>query len=167
MRTVEYIIYGVCVIFFVIPIYVFFTTSDWPQRLLALSVAVAILGVAFNMLTFERPYKAAKDQIKGCLEDFVSVGSATDVISLGNQERERLQREITDVGTSFKTVIENIEKLIILPSDISKEAKTISKTLIKLTPKIARSMTSIVVEWDELREQAKKLIVKLGKGGGR
>lgn len=143
------------------------TTPDLPQRLLALSVAVAILGVAFNMLISERPYKAAKDQIKSHLEDFVSVGSATDVISLGNQERGKLQMEMADLGTSLKTVIENIEKLIILPPDISKEAKSISNALIKLTPRITRSMTSIAVEWDGLRERAKKLIVKLRKRIGR
>ena len=168
-------IYIFFAIFLVFPIYVFITTPDGSQRLLALSVAVAIFGVIVSKWSFfrslekqkeesERPYKAAKDQIKSYLEDFVSVGSANNIILLGPIQllkRQELQKEMTDVCTTLKTVIENIERLIILPSDISKEAKSIAKALIKLTPRISRSMETIVEEWDELQERAKRLIERL------
>ena len=219
-KKVEYAIYVVFAIFLVIPICVLITPPDGSQRLLALSVAVAISGVIVSMWSFfrssekqdkivnlkkdelnkkdeeigelkranmlneerlellknqvDRQYIQAKNQLKSCLDDFVSIGRGDDIISFGHPKRKELQKKMTDVGNSFKTVIENIEKLILLPQDMLNKAKRIAESIINLSKKIARGVMGVkgeeateprdqkvVEEWDELVERAKKLSEEL------
>ena len=219
-KKVEYAIYVVFAIFLVIPICVLITPPDGSQRLLALSVAVAISGVIVRMWNFfrssekqdkivnlkkdelnkkdeeigelkranmlneerlellknqvDRQYIQAKNQLKSCLDDFVSIGRGDDIISFGHPKRKELQKKMTDVGNSFKTVIENIEKLILLPQDMLNKAKRIAESIINLSKKIARGVMGVkgeeateprdqkvVEEWDELVERAKKLSEEL------
>jgi succinate dehydrogenase/fumarate reductase flavoprotein subunit len=122
----------------------------------------------------DRQYIQAKNQLKSCLDDFVSIGRGDDIISFGHPKRKELQKKMTDVGNSFKTVIENIEKLILLPQDMLNKAKRIAESIINLSKKIARGVMGVkgeeateprdqkvVEEWDELVERAKKLSEEL------
>lgn len=187
----------------VLPLMVLFTETDTNLRLLASGILLTIFLGGYNMIKslfrntvaeelkeanrlkeqevtllkneITRRDKQAKNQLRSCLGDFVSVGSGDNIISLGYPKRKELQKKMSDVGNAFKTAIEHIEKLILLPQDILNEAKDIAKSIINLSQKIARGVMvanedegvtklrdpHVVEEWNALTERAKKLIGKL------
>jgi len=120
-------------------------------------------------------YKKAKNQLKSCLEQFVAFGDDKQIILLGDQKRKEIQKELSELGNELKMVIRGIEKLILLPQDISNEAKDIAKGIIDLSTKIVHRLIvanedeevtkqreqKVFGEWDELVKRAKKLIEEL------
>ena len=156
----------------ILPLRVLFTGADTNLKLLASGIILTIFLGGYNMIKslfgsavaeelkkanrlneqklelfknqITGQHKQAKNQLKSCLEQFVSVGSGNNIISLGYPKRQELQKEMLDIGNSLKTVIENIKKLILLPQDIFNEANYIAKSIINLSPRIARGMMGLI-----------------------
>ena len=112
-KKVEYAIYAVFVIFLVVSIYVLITTPDGSQRLLALSVAVAILGVIVSMWSFFRSSEK-QDDIIGLKKDELNkkdkeVKELEKANILKEQELAKKDVEIEELKKSNRLVGEQMK----------------------------------------------------------
>ena len=101
------------------------------------------------------------------------------IISEGEkQKRKELQKELSKIGNELKTIVTDIEKLLLLPQDNLNEAKDIADGIKDLSNKIIQRVTvankgeditkriKLIEEWNNLVERARKLIEKIQQEGG-
>lgn len=128
----------------------------------------------------KRQHQIAKDQLKSRLEPFVSCREdGKKIISEGEkQKRKELQKELSKIGNELKTIVTDIEKLLLLSQDNLNEAKDIADGIKDLSNKIIQRVTvankgedktkriKLIEEWNNLVERARKLIEKIQQEGG-
>ncbi len=127
----------------------------------------------------KRQHQIAKDQLKSRLEPFVSCreDSKKIISEGGKQKRNELQKELSKIGNELKTVVTDIEKLLLLSQDNLNEAKDIADGIKDLSNKIIQRVTvankgeditkriKLIEEWNNLVERARKLIEKIQQEG--
>jgi hypothetical protein len=127
----------------------------------------------------KRQHQIAKDQLKSRLEPFVSCREdGKKIISGGGkQKRDELQKELSKIGNELKSVVTDIEKLLLLSQDNLNEAKNIADGIKDLSNKIIQRVTvankgeditkriKLIEEWNNLVERARKLIEDIQQEG--
>ena len=127
----------------------------------------------------KRQHQIAKDQLKSRLEPFVSCREdGKKIISEGGkQKRDELQKELSKIGNELKSVVTDIEKLLLLSQDNLNEAKNIADGIKDLSNKIIQRVTvankgeditkriKLIEEWNNLVERARKLIEDIQQEG--
>lgn len=127
----------------------------------------------------KRQHQIAKDQLKSRLEPFVSCREdGKKIISGGGkQKRGELQKELSKIGNELKSVVTDIEKLLLLSQDNLNEAKNIADGIKDLSNKIIQRVTvankgeditkriKLIEEWNNLVERARKLIEDIQQEG--
>lgn len=127
----------------------------------------------------KRQHQIAKDQLKSRLEPFVSCREdGKKIISGGGkQKRDELQKELSKIGNELKSVVADIEKLLLLSQDNLNEAKNIADGIKDLSNKIIQRVTvankgeditkriKLIEEWNNLVERARKLIEDIQQEG--
>lgn len=128
----------------------------------------------------KRQHQMAKDQLKSRLEPFVSCREdGKKIISEGGkQKRDELQKELSKIGNELRSVVTDIEKLLLLSQDNLNEAKNIADGIKDLSNKIIQRVTvankgeditqkknKLIEEWNNLVERARKLIEDIQQEG--